>query len=324
MNESLISIVVPIYNVEDYLNECIYSLINQTYKNIEIILVDDGSTDNSGNIADGLSKIDSRINVYHKNNGGLSDARNFGIEHSKGKYICFVDSDDYVKEDYVESMYTNLVQNKTKISCCGFCHLYENDVVKEINFQNIKNKFVGDEAQIYLNIIGYYNVSSCNKLFDIDLFKNIRFPVGKKSEDWFIMYLLFEKAHAIYYNSDSKYIYRQRMGSITKNSSANLDSIKAAKQVYEYFENNENVSSYAAQSLAFAIIGVYNYELCRGVKQKDLDIFYKEFKLIRRNVIYNYLSFSRKIQLFLFANFKLLYNFVFKIFDLRRKIKYEK
>ena len=162
MNESLISIVVPIYNVEDYLNECIYSLINQTYKNIEIILVDDGSTDNSGNIADGLSKIDSRINVYHKNNGGLSDARNFGIEHSKGKYICFVDSDDYVKEDYVESMYTNLVQNKTKISCCGFCHLYENDVVKEINFQNIKNKFVGDEAQIYLNIIGYYNVSSCN------------------------------------------------------------------------------------------------------------------------------------------------------------------
>ena len=151
-------------------------------------------------------------------------------------------------------MYTNLVQNKTKISCCGFCHLYENDVVKEINFQNIKNKFVGDEAQIYLNIIGYYNVSSCNKLFDIDLFKNIRFPVGKKSEDWFIMYLLFEKAHAIYYNSDSKYIYRQRMGSITKNSSANLDSIKAAKQVYEYFKNNENVSSYAAQSLAFAII----------------------------------------------------------------------
>ena len=312
--------ILPIYNVEKFIEKCVRSLINQTYKNIEIILVDDGSKDSSGAIADNLAKEDSRIRVIHKDNGGLSDARNFGIENATGDYICFVDSDDYVKSDYVKSMYDNLVDNDVKISCCGFCHLYENGTIKEINFQNISKKYVKDDAQIYLNIVGYYNVSSCNKLFDISLFKNIRFPVGKKSEDWFVMYKLFDLAGAVYYDSDSKYIYRQRYGSITKNSKANTDSIEAAREVYNFFKDSKEISKFASQSLIFAIIGIYNFYLIRD-DMENAKKYRQEALIVYKNSTYSRLSVSRRIQLFLFKHFVFLYNLFFKKYDAFRKKK---
>lgn len=118
-NNDLVSVVIPIFNVEKYLEKCVNSLVNQIYKNLEIILVDDGSTDNSGNIANELSKSDNRIKVYHKKNGGLSDARNFGIKQAKGKYIGFIDSDDYIENEMYEFLYNNLIENKADISICG-------------------------------------------------------------------------------------------------------------------------------------------------------------------------------------------------------------
>ena len=118
MEEDLITIVIPIYKVEKYLDKCIKSVINQTYKNLEIILVDDGSPDNCPKKCDEYEKKDTRIKVIHKENGGLSDARNAGIDIAKGKYITFIDSDDYVSEDYVEYMYNLLKQNNTKMSTC--------------------------------------------------------------------------------------------------------------------------------------------------------------------------------------------------------------
>ena len=118
MNE-LISVIVPVYNVEEYLPKCIESIINQTYKNLEIILVDDGSTDNSGRICDEYAKKDDRIIVFHKENGGLSDARNCGIDAATGDWVQFVDSDDYIHQTMVEKMYSSCKRNQTKLAVCG-------------------------------------------------------------------------------------------------------------------------------------------------------------------------------------------------------------
>lgn len=115
----LISIIVPVYNVEKYLQKCVYTIINQTYKNIEIILVDDGSTDSSSSICDKLKSVDSRIIVVHEKNGGLSDARNVGIKISKGEYYSFVDSDDYVTLDMIEYLYSLCVKFNTLMSICS-------------------------------------------------------------------------------------------------------------------------------------------------------------------------------------------------------------
>lgn len=318
MSKDLISVVVPIYNVEKYLKECVDSILNQTYKNLEILLIDDGSTDSSGNIAENYMQKNKKIKTFHKKNGGLSDARNYGINHARGKYICFIDSDDYVKEDYITTMYENLKKFNTKISACGICYLYGDRIIKEVNFKNIKKLYLGEEAQIYLNIIGFYNVSVCNKLFDINLFKNIKFPKGLKSEDWYIMYKLIELSGSIYYDSNSKYIYRQRDGSITKSSTANIDSIKAAENVYQYFINNANIKKYAAQALAFAIIGVYNHNL-RQKNYQELPNLTGEFRKIYKDITYSKLPLIRKVQLFLFKNFPKIYNEMFKVIILQKK-----
>ena len=123
--QDLISIVVPIYNVEKYLEKCINSIIIQTYKNIEIILVNDGSTDSSGKICDIYLKIDKRIKVVHKKNGGLSDARNVGIENAKGKYIAFIDSDDFLDSDFIEILYNLIIEYNADVSCCKCNVIYK-------------------------------------------------------------------------------------------------------------------------------------------------------------------------------------------------------
>ena len=319
--QPLISIIVPVYNVEQYLRECIESLKKQTYSNVEIILVDDGSKDQSSTICDDLAMEDERIHAFHKTNGGLSDARNFGIEKSNGIYISFVDSDDIVSADFIQSMYDNITANDVKIAACGYCHYYDSGDMVKINFDGINKYYDNYEAQKYLNIIGYFNVSACNKLFYRDLFKSIFFPVGKKSEDWYVMYLLIEAAGGIYYNSQIKYFYRQRQGSITKSININYDCIDAAKEVYNYYsiKSLKGAIPYAAQSLVFAYIGVYNAHLCNTNNKVEMKIIRAQVLIMRKDITFNELSRSRKLQLLLFLNSKVLYNIAFKLFDKRRK-----
>lgn len=321
MDKELISIIVPIYNVEKYLKECIESLISQDYTNTEIILVDDGSKDKCSKICDEYSKKYSNIKVYHKENGGLSDARNYGIKKANGKYICFVDSDDFVKKDYISSLYNNLKKYNVQISACGYSHYYSDKKIINKNYQNIEQKYEKDEAQIYLNLIGYFNVAAWNKLYNKDLFKDIEFPKGKKSEDMFIMYKIIEKAGSIYYSSTEKYLYRQREGSITKSNNINIDCIEASKEIYSYFENKNRtkVLPYVAQQTAFTIIGVYNAILCRNYDKAKMKELRKLVKEIKKNLTYDKLSKSRKIQLYLFLHNSFIYNITFKLFDRKRK-----
>lgn len=214
-----ISVVVPIYNVDKYLERCINSIINQTYKNLEIILVDDGSTDNSGKIADKYKKIDSRIKVIHKNNGGLSDARNKGIRIASGKYISFIDSDDYIAEDMISYLYKLIKNNNSEISICNFQQFSS---IEEINDSK---KFNMEESKIYnytglemLQILLKGNISygdyAWNKLYMLSLFDNIQYPIGRKMEDIGTTYKLYFNSKKVTKGTEKKYFYYKRNDSI--------------------------------------------------------------------------------------------------------------
>ena len=209
----LISIIVPVYNVENYLRKCIDSLISQTYKNLEIILVDDGSQDKCPNICDEYKDKDSRIVVIHKNNGGLSDARNFGIKYSCGKYVTFVDSDDYVENDYIEYLYNLLKEENTIISVCGHYICYdEKKIKKNASFTKKIDKVSALNDILYDKEV---DLSSWGKLYSKELFDDISFPKGKIFEDTATTYLLFDKCNYISVGEKCKYYYVLRNNSIT-------------------------------------------------------------------------------------------------------------
>lgn len=218
MNE-VISIIVPVYNVEKYLDKCIDSMRSQSYKNIEIILVDDGSTDSSGKICDIYEKVDERIKVIHKVNGGLSDARNAALNVAKGKYVTFVDSDDYIKSDYILYLYTLLQKYKADISICEFDYMDEEGI--RINHPLANNKeMVFDQEVALKKLLGQklYTNSSSGKLFKMDHFKNIRYPFGKLYEDTLTIYKLFLKAEKIAFGANPLYCYIYHNQSISKSA----------------------------------------------------------------------------------------------------------
>ena len=217
-SNELITIVIPIYNVKKYIERCIKSVINQTYKNIEIILVDDGSTDESGDICDEYAKKDNRIKVIHKKNGGLSDARNFGIDAANGKYISFVDSDDFVTNNYVEVLYNLIKNNDSDISVCIWKNIFEDNKTKKSYFTLFHREITATNLVMLQHMLyqKLFDTSACAKLYDISLFDNIRFPKGKLYEDLATTYKLFLKSKTISYSNDEIYYYFVRNNSITQ------------------------------------------------------------------------------------------------------------
>lgn len=183
-----ISVIVPVYKVEPYLSRCLDSIINQTYRNLEIILVDDGSPDHCGEICDEYARQDSRIRVIHKSNGGLSDARNHGIDVATGDYIAFVDSDDYVTTDMYEKMLARLEFDNSDMVVCNYYRFDEGSVPPEYGYINLPDRVLSkDEAfDFYLQIGGDY-VSAWNKLYKRGIFADLRYPTGKIYEDTFVI-----------------------------------------------------------------------------------------------------------------------------------------
>lgn len=240
-----ISIIVPIYNVERYLHKCVDSILNQTFSDIEIILVDDGSVDNSGAICDEYELQDSRVRVIHKENGGLSSARNTGLDIARGKYIGFVDSDDYIANDMYEVLYRQLIEHQADLSSVGIIDVYENRA-SEI-MQNTTIQLVDQKQAIKLVVDGKGIFAyAWNKLYKRELFKEIRYPVGKTVEDAFIIIDLLLLCNKIVVNSEQKYFYYRRSDSITGVSftEKNLDGIEAwtrnQKLVNKFFPDFEN------------------------------------------------------------------------------------
>lgn len=210
----LISIIVPVYNVEQYLEKCVDSIINQKYKNLEIILVDDGATDSSGKLCDELAKIDNRIKVYHKENGGLSDARNYGVERATGDYIGFVDSDDYIDSEMYEELYEAIKKENVDVVECNLKIIYP-DRVELFTEQKYYNVYTKQEyLEEYLKIEKIFG-SACVRLIKSDIAKKLKFPVGKLYEDTYYAYDLIEKVDRYVIMNNPYYNYLMRENSIT-------------------------------------------------------------------------------------------------------------
>lgn len=210
MDEALISIIVPVYNVEHYLKKCVDSICHQTYRNLEIILVDDGSTDCSGSLCDEFATSDSRIRVIHKSNGGLSDARNAGMELASGKWWMFVDSDDYIAPNTAETMLRAAGENRCEIAVCNMMRIYE-DGEQEPFYCPVTEPTIWAGEQRFETL---RQPSVCNKLFRADLLKEIRFPTGKFYEDTFVYHVLAYRASRIALTGLSGYYYLFRRESI--------------------------------------------------------------------------------------------------------------
>lgn len=212
--QPLISIVIPIYNVALYLERCLESVCSQTYQNLEIILVDDGSTDNSRHICDEYAARDNRINVIHKENGGLSEARNVGIDIFKGEYITFIDSDDFVHNGYIQRLYDLLIGGEADISVIGQQKFSSSNEIKEHEKDSNIKYFTGISAIADMWYQKNILTSAWGKLYNKSLFHEIRYPVGKLYEDLATTYRLFYLAKKIVYSSEILYYYYQRSSSI--------------------------------------------------------------------------------------------------------------
>ena len=237
-----VSVIVPIYNAESYLEKCVNSIINQTERDIQIILVDDGSTDKSPQICDELSLKDDRIVVFHKKNGGLSSARNKGLENAKADYVCFIDSDDIIAPYYVEHL-LSLIE---KYDCDVAVGKFETFTDKDPSFDNIDNDVEIVEGKNAIDkLFGKSYVTAtiaCNKVYKKSLFDDIKFPEGKINEDEATAYRIFYKTERVAFSNSVVYGYYMRDNSITKSkfSKRNFDFLEIAWERCEFFkEKNE-------------------------------------------------------------------------------------
>ncbi len=213
----LVSIIIPVYNVEKYLDKCIQSVVNQSYKNIEIILVDDGSPDNCCTICDKWARKDNRIKVIHQTNQGLSSARNSGIEIANGDYLCFVDSDDYVDKNYIQILYRSVHENNADMGICRFADINENNELLETdNIQQIADGvYTGEE--ILKELLFTFKIPIrvvWNKIYKKSLFDDLKFSVGKINEDEFIIHRLIANSNKISVTNKVLYYYLHRNNSI--------------------------------------------------------------------------------------------------------------
>lgn len=211
-NEVEVSVIIPVYNVKSYLKRCVESVLNQSYKNIEIVLVDDGSTDESGKMCDDLSNEYKRIQVFHKPNGGLGSARNYGIEHTKGDYILFLDSDDYIEHNTIEEM---IKYSDYDIVCCGFDRVDEETkkiYSKEMIGMSFDELYVNDET---INETAFLSPSGWGKLIKRDLIGTTRFSSNKKSIEDTLFYLeIIPKTKKIKYVKEILWHYTVRKNSL--------------------------------------------------------------------------------------------------------------
>ena len=266
-----ISVIVPVYNQAQFLEECIESIINQTYKNLEIILVDDGSTDDSLTICRKYEELDKRIKVIHKENGGLSSARNAGLDVAKGKYIMFSDSDDMYVPNSCELLLKEIVSKNADyvvgnyINCDEDGTLWENAIFDQKEYKNFRLSIDDYTKSFYI-----MSSSVCNKMFRRSFIKKLklRFVEGVPAEDAIFTTYCFIKSKATYYVKDIMYLYRQRNGtSISTNN--NLNYFKGISKAYKYIYNNFEENNE---------LGFYRYFYLKT-------LFYIMYKFIDSNVM---------------------------------------
>jgi glycosyltransferase involved in cell wall biosynthesis len=298
-----ISIIVPIYKVESYLRQCIDSIITQIYTNLEIILVNDGSPDNCGAICDEYAKKDKRIKVLHKKNGGVSSARNAGLNVASGEYLAFVDSDDWIESDMVEVLYQAIKISNADISCCNYYLAYTNSN-KVLNDTNETLIFNREQAIKQTLLNKYIFCSVWGKLFKKNLFDTVRFPLSiSYGEDAAVMIDILSVIEHVASINIPKYYYRQRKGSlihITYNSKIIevLDTAKKLLKIAEY--NYPNILKFAEAGLLRTNLDVLSrmifnkYYTCMPEYIKILSELRKNFRFMIKSEV---LSRNEKIKI---------------------------
>ena len=246
MIDTLISVILPIYNVESYLRRCINSILLQTYPNLEIILVDDGSPDSCGAICDEYAKMDARIHAYHKPNGGVSDARNYGVAQSTGAYIAFIDPDDYVSPNYIEYLLSLITTNDADIACCRLVQTHQDTVDYYSDPSNPAALILTGKqacAELFGPLYSTLVVPHC-KLYKRNIVEKYPFPVGRIHEDEAILCKYLYASQQIVIGNQHLYAYYQRPGSITHPDSTAYkpDAAWAFEHRAQFFEENNEIA----------------------------------------------------------------------------------
>ena len=291
MND-LISVIVPVYKVEPYLRKCVDSILNQTYSNLEVILVDDGSPDNCGAICDEYAAKDSRVKVIHKENGGLSDARNAGLDAMRGEYVAFVDSDDWIDANMFNSLMYNLKSFGSDVSVAGvFVEVEVNGIITESTKHTYAEKsfFESNERAIQRYLTGAW--SAWGKVFNSNLFSNLRFPINELNEDEAIVLNLYSQCKRICYSNETFYHYMQRphSNSITasKFSSKKLAWVNHCKNNLELIKvNYPELEEYAISRYRHSIVWAL-----REIILSSSD-FSREFRQLKKELMQNAHTFE--------------------------------
>lgn len=294
--DKLVSIIVPVYKVEKYIDTCIRSLVQQTYKKIEILLIDDGSPDCCGDICDSWAIIDDRIKVIHKSNGGLSDARNAGLDMAKGEYILFVDSDDYIDENLVEICVRSLFHYNADFVAMGIVPFQnESDIICDAVVQN---SVYYDGYEVLRNGImnHLFTVCAWNKLYKKDVWNNLRFPPRMLHEDYYIFSDVLKKCNRVVCLDKPLYFYRQNPESIMHNRSIrnHYDLAKAKLHTMENMIEWPELYYYAKKIYLEELMDIY-FEEIRENKKNILQEFRKQFgvswKYMKLKWIFNLTAF---------------------------------
>ena len=289
----MISVIVPIYNVKDYLERCVNSIINQTYRKLEIILVDDGSTDGSAEICDCFAQKDNRVIVIHKENGGAASARNCGLDIATGEFVGFVDSDDYIAYDMYEHLLKYMNKN-VDITSCGTVYIGKtnmNSVRCKAKSLCVMNRERALEELMLHRLLCF---SSCDKLFRYSILKDVRYISGKVCEDLPFIYELINKCNNVVNIGEAKYFYQYRENSVSRMPFTNkrLDYVLFTRDMYrDVCVNNPKLMKAAEYRYIINIISIINQIESSSNKQKYINEC-KRLKSVIRNMIFRILNNS--------------------------------
>ena len=295
-----ISIIIPVYNLEKYIRACLDSVIGQTYKDIEIIIVDDGSKDKSGKICDEYAEKDKRIKVIHKQNGGLSAARNTGLSEAKGKYIMLVDGDDFIDLEMCGMLHSAIVTDNADIAICGINNITETgEVILSLNDDSpLKSGVISADEyrEEMLKKGNWYYVVAWNKLYKKEAFENVQYPVGKIHEDEFVIHRIIDNCDKISCITDRLYNYVNHIGSIT-NSGYSIKRLDILTSLFDrslFYMKTNVADSIISKNTVACVKTLYDCYGKSDMKNSEFRDRYKEIHKQLRSLIVKTMKYKMK------------------------------
>lgn len=321
MEDYKVSVIVAAYNIQDYIVKCLDSIANQTYRNLEVIVVDDGSSDNTGKLADEFAENDNRFIVIHKENGGVSSARNRGIDAASGDFIGFVDGDDTIEVDMYEMLVNNAVKYDADISHCGY-KVIENK--KETLFYDTKQIIIQDRKKGLLDIFEGILIepSLGNKIFRRNIVGNIRLDESIKiNEDLYFNVLLFDKSNKSIFEDKAKYHYIKRDNSATNTSLNNIrkviDPLKVYDMIEDFYKMDTEILPYAKKMKIERNINIYNLlTLEKNTELKKLKKQIRHYIKLSKNEVKNNNKVTKKTRFMVYGiiYIRFIYDLIYKLY----------